>query len=70
MDLKEIVTTLGGPTKIGTQLGIRPQAVSQWISQRRVPAERVPALLRIANARGVPITPEELRADIDWSALR
>ena len=70
MNIKEIVTALGGPTKIGATLGIRPQAVSLWVIHDRIPTARIPSLIRIAKGRGIHLTPEELRADLDWAALR
>ena len=70
MNIKEIVTNLGGPTKIGLKLGIRPQAVSLWIIHDRIPTDRVPSLVRMARERGLDISPEDLRADLDWAALR
>jgi DNA-binding transcriptional regulator YdaS (Cro superfamily) len=70
MNISEIVKTLGGPTKIGRALGIRPQAVSLWVIHSRIPSDRVLSLIRIAKERGVDLTPEQLRSDLDWAALR
>ena len=69
MTLHSIIVLLGGPTVIGRRLGIRPQAVSIWLANKRVPVARVPALVRMARERGVEIGPETLRNDIDWAGL-
>lgn len=69
MTLHTFLFLLGGPTIVGRKLGIRPQAVSLWVLNKRVPAARVPALIRMARERGVDISPAMLRSDIDWSGL-
>lgn len=55
---------------MGRLLGIRPQAVSLWVTKTRVPAERVPTLIRLAREQGLNVSPEEFRSDVDWAALR
>jgi DNA-binding transcriptional regulator YdaS (Cro superfamily) len=68
--LKELLEHLGGPTLVGKRLGVRPQAVSQWVKSGRVPVERVPGLVRLAKDQGKAYGPELFRSDLDWSALR
>lgn len=68
--LKEIIQALGGPTSVGRRLGVRSQAVSLWVANDRIPADRVPELERLARELGVPVRAEQLRSDIDWSVLR
>lgn len=68
--LKEIIQALGGPSAVGRRLGVRPQAVSLWVVNDRIPADRVPELERLARELGVPVRAEQLRSDIDWSVLR
>lgn len=70
MNAKDLISKLGGPSKVGRLLGIRPQAVSLWATKTRVPAERVPVLVRLAKAQGIEVRPEDFRADVDWAALR
>lgn len=50
-------------------LGVRSQAVSLWSTTGRVPVDRVPALLRLAQQQGVHLTAWDLRKDIDWAAV-
>lgn len=70
MTPKDLIKCLGGPAKLGRSLGVKPQAVSMWASKARIPAERVPALVRLAKSQGMDIRPEEFRSDVDWAALR
>jgi DNA-binding transcriptional regulator YdaS (Cro superfamily) len=70
MNAQDLISKLGGPSKVGRLLGIRPQAVSLWVTKTRVPAERVPTLIRLAREQGLNVSPEEFRSDVDWAALR
>ena len=70
MSVSDIVKQLGGPVSVGRHLHIRSQAVSQWIRKNRIPAERVPELIRFGRERGVELRAEQMRPDIDWSVLR
>ena len=69
MTIKELVAKLGGPTKVSQRIQIRPQAVSLWMAKDRVPANRVPTVVRLAREVGLTVRPEEIRSDIDWNAL-
>lgn len=51
------------------RLGVRPQAISLWLSNGQIPLERVPALLRMAADRQVAVNAEDLRGDYDWAAV-
>lgn len=70
MKIDILLKSLGGPVAIGHALGCKPQAVSQWASKRLVPLARVPQLVGLAREKGLTILPEDIRSDIDWSALR
>jgi DNA-binding transcriptional regulator YdaS (Cro superfamily) len=65
----QILSKLGGPSRIGRRLGVKPQAVSGWKS-RGIPMDRIPSLLRMAKEKGLNIGPEALRPDLDWSGFR
>ena len=67
--MKEIIKSLGGPVAVARALGVRSQAVSLWSTSGRVPVDRVPALLRLAQQRGVALTASDLCNDIDWAAV-
>lgn len=69
-ETQKIIQELGGPTKIGDYFQIRPQAVCLWSLRNRIPVERVPALLRLAEERGVQCDLKKLRADVDWEAIK
>lgn len=69
MCVQELIQRLGGPAAIGRRLGIRSQAVSLWLSQRRVPLERVPQLLELASELGLTMQAADLRPDYDWAAV-
>ena len=69
MEIRNIVDLMGGTNKLARSLGIKPQAVSQWIANDSVPLKRVPSLARLAKERGLPLRPEDIRGDIDWDAL-
>jgi len=70
MNVKEIIQQLGGPTRVAMQLNIIPQAVSHWIRENKVPPARVPSIMRIVKEFGVKAKPEDLNADVDWTAIR
>ena len=65
--LERAISAAGGPAALARQLGVRPQAVSQW---QRVPAERVLDVVRAAEGA---VSRHELRPDIypdDQSELK
>lgn len=66
----QIIRKLGGPTVVGKYLGIRSQAVSLWCRNNRIPADRVPALEKLARDLGLAIRAEQMRPDIAWHVLR
>lgn len=66
MNTRDIIKKLGGPVYVGWYLGINSQAVSHWSSKDRIPAARVPELMRLCNKLGVKITAKQMRPDIDW----
>jgi len=70
MSVSEIIRQLGGPVSLGRHLGIRSQAVSLWVRNNRIPAERVPELERIARDAGVDVRAEQMRPDVNWGVLR
>lgn len=49
--LDEIVSRAGGNAELGRRLGITSQAISKWISENRIPIERVPA---VEEVTGIP----------------
>lgn len=66
----DIIRRLGGPRALGRLLGIRSQAISGWMRRGRIPMDRVPTLLGIAQAKGIQLTAYELRPDIPWYTLQ
>lgn len=70
MEISQLFKILGGPAAISRALGCKPQAVSQWASKRKVPVARVPELVGLAREMGFIVVPEDIRSDINWSALR
>lgn len=69
MKVREFIQALGGRTAVSQRLGVRPQAISLWLSNEQIPLERVPALLRMAADQRVPVNAEDLRGDYDWAAV-
>jgi DNA-binding transcriptional regulator YdaS (Cro superfamily) len=70
MNVAQIISVLGGPAAVGRQLGIRSQAVSLWIAKGRIPIQRVPDLLRMADRLHLQLKAAALRPDVDWDAVR
>lgn len=56
----------GGITNLAKHFGITPWAVSRWRTSG-VPAERCPDIELLTNGK---VTCEELRPDVNWSAIR
>lgn len=57
MDINEVVSIFGSRVALARAAGVTKQAVSQW---RRVPVERVPAVVR---ASGGALAAWQLRPD-------
>lgn len=70
MKVKQIIQQLGGPTRVAMQLNIIPQAVSHWIREDRVPASRVPSIVRMGSEIDLLIDPHDLNSAVDWTAIR
>lgn len=70
MKVSEIIQSLGGPVSVGRHLGITSQAISLWIRKKRIPAERVPDLERLAKDLGSDIRAEHMRPDVSWGVIR
>lgn len=70
MKTAQIIKLLGGPAAVGSALGIRGQAVSQWVSKGYVPVGRVPGLVRMAKRLRLRLRAEQVRPDIDWAAVK
>ncbi|WP_336606339.1 transcriptional regulator [Calidifontimicrobium sp. SYSU G02091] len=61
----DVITRLGGPSKVARMLGIKPPSVIGWGG--RVPPDRCPAIER---ATGGEVTCEQLRPDVRWVRVR
>ncbi|MCY1541529.1 putative antitoxin of bacterial toxin-antitoxin system, YdaS/YdaT [compost metagenome] len=62
---------IGSASALARLLGISKSAVSQYKDpDRQVRAEHCPIIERETRARGEVVWCEELRPDVDWSALR
>lgn len=70
MDSRQIIEMLGGPSVVGRRLGVKAQAVCQWVSKNRFPADKVPGLERMGRELKLPIRAENIRSDVDWAILR
>lgn len=66
--ISKAVELLGGPAAAARALAVSPQAVSFWLSGRRLPSAETSIAIEKATA-GV-VTVEQIRPDIDWSVLR
>lgn len=51
----------GGPSAVARHFGINPWAVSKWERGGKIPAERVPDLVKMI---GYEVTPHQLRPDV------
>lgn len=52
--MEQLITDLGGPTAIAKELGVKPNAVSNW-RRRGIPWKVRPALARMAADRAVAL---------------
>lgn len=59
--IKKAARCAGGQSALARRIGVRPQAVQQWIARNHVPAERC---LDVERATGGQITRHELRPDL------
>lgn len=67
MNMQELIRALGGAVAVGRALGLKPNAVSMWISRGDVSAEHRIAVWRMAVEKGVDWEPPgaaELRASL------
>ena len=55
----DIIKRAGGVYRVAEECGVTRQAVEQWISFNRIPAERALTVARMAQAR-----PSEVRPDL------
>lgn len=58
---------VGSRSELARIIGVSKGAVWQWEHERRIPAERCPAIERATNGA---VTCEEMRPDVDWAYLR
>lgn len=56
-----IIKELGGPTKVASALGVRPNVVGNW-GARGIPYQRHDDLLDLARERGIDLTRAQLKA--------
>lgn len=66
--LDKAISVIGSMGKLAAALGITKGAVWQWKEEgRRIPAQHCPPIEELANH---VVTCEQLRPDVNWSALR
>ena len=53
MDLREVITALGGPAEVAPRLGVRPGAVATWSWRNRLPARHALPLWIIADQAAI-----------------
>lgn len=58
--IEELISLLGGPTKVAARLGVGVPAVSNWL-QRKVPPEHFLLLSDAAEAKGRTLSPDLFR---------
>lgn len=51
----------GGPSSVARHFGIKPWAVSKWERAGKIPAERIPDLVKLIRYE---VTPHQLRPDV------
>lgn len=59
--MSDVITELGGPSRVARMLGIKPPSVIGWGG--RVPPQRCPAIERATHGT---VTVEQLRPDVRW----
>lgn len=60
--LDTAIQKAGGPSKLSSAIGVRPNVVTNWRLRNNVPEEHCPA---VEQATGVRC--EELRPDVVWT---
>ena len=57
MDLREVITALGGPAEVATGLGVKPGAVATWSWRGRLPSRHAVPFWIIADRAGLAWRP-------------
>jgi len=57
MTVTQLIGALGGPAKVSRLMGgvVTPQAISRWVKEDRVPADRRATLIAVTAAAGLPV---------------
>lgn len=55
VDLKELITKLGGQVRVAAAMGVRQQTVSRWLAAGEIPAARLVDMLQLIAARGLNV---------------
>ena len=58
--IKEFLTQLGGPKKLGEYLGKSPSNITFWGKQDSIPIEHWPKIIELAQQQQIECTPEIL----------
>ena len=58
--VKEFLTQLGGPKKLGERLGKSPSNITFWSNQGSIPIEHWPRLIELAHEAQIECTAEIL----------
>ena len=59
--LDRVIAIIGSQSQLARDIGVKPQAVQQWVAAGEVPTKRVLACEALTNAQ---VTRYELRPDI------
>jgi hypothetical protein len=57
MDLRDVITALGGPAEVAIGLGVKPGAVANWSWRGRLPSRHAVPLWIMANDAGLTWRP-------------
>ena len=57
MDLRDVITALGGPAVVATGLGVKPGAVATWSWRGRLPSRHAVPLWIMADRAGLAWRP-------------
>ena len=63
MNVRSLISDLGGIASAAALLGVRRPSISEWITRNSIPAERCPA---VEHAFAGRVLCEQLRADVRW----